>query len=589
MLPRTRYKLSYSTVLLAALNLPVVLALLAAAAHAQGTRPAGSPVLQEELTKLIAAGRPEEAVRRAQQALCERPGDVGVRTEYVDLHLALARLWLAQRRFADCLTALDAIRAVAPQHPQASRMFDELRAARERAGAQITEIDRLLRLELFEPALDRIKDTKVLRPDLVEALQDRERAAWRGAADDHYLARNFNEAFALYESLLASDPNASEPVHSRWAVSLALALAGGDFSAASDANTTGRLLARAIDVLGKTREPILGKIIGGLLAERAGQLVDAGRTYCEALGVAWELPPADRRRAAIRRLREQVTVRAEELYRDTPVERRDGFWAIALPDVWKQRQTPHFDVYARNDLVAEHAAEAAEYHFAGIGKWLGTAVPEWEPRCEIRVHATREELHRATGTTGITFAVSHTQLQGDRVLSRKLDVFQADPWLLSSTLPHELAHLLVAETRRQAAPPLAVDEGVALQAEPPARWLMYRLRLGVEPPDPAALLAAAQLPADVESFYAESATLVNWMLDQLGGQSTGGANVSPVPRLLDVFRDGVPADWGRQLGFDGEATMSKAWTVWYNARRAPYRMPLMILVEPAAEHRKRPS
>jgi tetratricopeptide (TPR) repeat protein len=588
MLLRIRHKPIHSTVLPGALNLLSALALLAAPAWAQNSRPTGSLVLRDELTKLIAAGRPEEAIRRVQQALREHPQDAGVRSEYVDLHLSLARAWLAQRRFADCTTALDAVRAIDPQQPQATRMLAELHAARERAGTQTAEIDRLLRLELFETALDRIRDTKALRPELAEALQDRERAAWRGAADDHYLARNFNESFALYESLLANDPNASDAVHARWCVSLALALAGGDFSTPSDANTTGRLLARAIDVLRKTREPILGKIIGGLLAERAGQLPEAGRTYCEALGIPWTLPPVDRRQAAIRKLREQVTARTEELYRDTPVERRDGFWAVALPDVWKQRHTPHFDVYARNDLVAERVAEAAEYHFSGLSAWLGTAPPDWEPRCEIRIHGTREEFRQATGTTGITFAVSHTQLQGQRVLARKLDAFQADPWLLSSTLPHELTHLLIAEARRPATLPLVIDEGLALQAEPPARWLMYRLRLAPQPPALTALLAATQTPADVEGFYAEAGTLVNWLLDRLGERPAEGPNASPVPRLLDVFRNGVPTDGWRPFGVENEAAMNKAWAAWYSARRAPYRMPLMILVEPAAEHRTRP-
>ena len=98
--------------------------------------------------------------------------------------------------------------------------------------------------------------------------------------------RNFHEAFALYEQVLATDPEASASVRSRWAVSLALALAEDGFDEPLDPDVAGRLLARAIDVLRKTSEPIVGQVLGGLLAERAGQLTDAGPHLCRCCGHA---------------------------------------------------------------------------------------------------------------------------------------------------------------------------------------------------------------------------------------------------------------------------------------------------------------
>lgn len=599
--------------------------LLAATACAQTADPGRDGTgLREEITKLVASGQLEQAIHRAQQALREAPHDPGVRQEYVSFHLALAQLWLRQHRYEACTAALEAILAVEPRHPQATRLQGEIRAARERAGQQAEEIDCLLRLELFEAALEQIRGVKALRPDLAEALRDGERAAWLGAADDHYLARNFNEAFALYENLLAGHPEAGAAIHSRWAVSLALALAESDSAEPTDPNAAGRLLARAKGVLRKTNEPVLWRIIGGLLAERAGHLTDAGRTYAEAIGEPWELPPADQRRARVRQLREHAVIRARGLYRETPVARREGVWAIALPEVWKHRRTPHFDVYARNDLIAARVAEAVEYHFAGIGTWLGlvregTLAPaeEWEPRGEIRVHATLAELQQATGAKGITYAVSHTRLQGGRILLRKLHAFQADPWLLSSTLPHELTHLLIADAQRcekgfsqqpdsrtsgQPGLPLAIDEGLALQAEPPSRRLMYRRLLDPRPPAPAALLAATQVPADVEGFYAEASALTTWLLhraaqqagarEELPPPAAGAAKGAlhqrerlPVSELRHTFRAGAPGEWWRTFGLESEAELATAWSACYAARRAPHRMPLMILVEPAAEHR----
>jgi len=579
----------HSTVLTHALKLLLGLALLGPAATAQTTRADGQSSLRERVREHLAAGETEQAIREAQQALRKSPSDTAIRAEYIDFHLSLARSWLTQQRFTACVAALEAVRALEPEHATANRMLGELRAARERAGQQAIEIDRMLRLEFFEAALERIREVRALRPDLTNALRDQELAAWVGAADDHYLARNFNEALALYENILAQAPTASPSVHSRWAASLALALAEGPFDESIDPNAAGRLLARAIDVLRKTREPILGQIIGGLLAEQAGELVDAGRTYAQALGVVWTLPPVDRRRAAVRELRERAIRQARELYRDIPTGRRAGFWAIALPDVWKVRRTAHFVVHARNDLVAERVAEAAEFHFAGIGEWLGDPVRGgWEPRCEIRVHATVEELHRATGTKGITFAVTHTRLRGDEVVLRRMELTQSDPWLLSSTLPHELTHALVAEMCKRAGPPLAIDEGLAMHAEPPARRLMYRRLLAANPPAPGALLRATTVPSDSESFYAEASAVTAWLLDALDAASAARSDERPPGALLTAFKGGVGPDWWRAFGLEGEDNMRTSWAAWYAGRRTPHRMPLMILVEPSSEHRKQP-
>ena len=167
-------------------------------------------------------------------------------------------------------------------------------------------------------------------------------------------------------------------------------------------------------------------------------------------------------------------------------------------------------------------------------------------------------------------------------------MFQADPWLLSSTLPHELTHLLITEMTRGSGPPLAIDEGVALQAEPAARRLMYRLRLDAAVPAPTALLAAEQPPPDVEVFYAEAGALTGWLLDELGTRSAETAGRAPGPALLDAFRAGVQEDWWRTFDLPSETAMMTAWRDWHAARRAPHRMPLMILVEPSPEYRQQP-
>ncbi len=565
-----------------------ILLLLAATgplAAAQPERP-GQPALRREITALLESGRPEEAIQRVQTALRQAPDDAGVREEYVALHLALARKWLSQTRFDDCLAAVAAILAVQPQHEPALSIQREVLAARQRAAQQAPEIDRLLRLELFEAALERIHETAALRPDLAATLAARERSAYLGAADDHYLARNFNEAFALYEHVLSAAADLSADVSLRWSIALALALLESDSGESFDPDAAERLLARVADALRPSRDPLVGSAVRGLLAERSGQHLEAGRAYAEALVVRWQLPPADQRRAAVARLRQQAAERLRALYDTTRSRRRAGAWQVVLSGVWKHRETEHFDVYARNDLVAERVAEAAEFHFAGLSAWLETArTGPWEPGCELRVHATLEDLRQAIGTNGVTRALTQTRVQGDRVLLRRMNLFQDDPWLLGSTLPHELSHLLLADAHRDAQLPLALDEGLALQAEPAARRLQFRRLLGAYGPSPTDLLTATRIPADQLTFYARCDALTSLLLHQAGLASAVGPERSPVGTVLRTFRDGYTPEWRKTLGWETEQALLKDWAAWYAARRDPPRMPLMILAQPPAQEK----
>ena len=541
----------------------------------------GDAALRRELTQLIESGETERAVARAQAALRQTPDDPSVRHEYVTLHLALARDWLSQRRLDDCLTAVGAVLAVEPEHSAALEIQAEVLAARERAARQTPEIDRLLRLELFESALERIGEVKALRPDLAKSLASRERVAWRGGADDHYFAGNFNEAFALYEHLRSVSEENSREVSARWLIALALALSRHDPSHPLDRDACQRLRDRVIAVLSEVEQPLAGHAIDGLLAEQAGQQRAAGRGYAAGLGIAWQLPPADERHAAVAHLRRQVMQRLRALYDADCVRRRDGAWGIVLPDVWKHRRAKHFDVYARNDLVAERVAEAAEFHFSGLRDWLGIAATDaWEPRCELRVHATTQDLHEATQTVGVTRALTQIRVQGERVLLRRTYLCQDDPWLLSSALPHELTHILLADAYRGGALPLAIDEGLALQSEPPARRMQSRRLLGRSVPDPTDLLTTTHHPADRSTFCADCDALIGLLLQQAATVSSAAPR-RPITSLLETFRDGCASEWWQTLAWESESALLRDWAAWHGARRDPPRMPLMILARPS--------
>lgn len=582
------YESVHSTLLNRALKLTlcvaVVLLIPRADAQSSQSNPA-KPPLQRQLVKLLEAGQLEAAIRTVQDAMRQSPDDPVTRREYADLHRTLAGQWIAAGRFDDARAALHAVLAVKPDDAAARKMLGAIRTARHDTPKHLAEVDRLLEAERFEDALDLISQLHAVG-GATDGLESRRQRARVGAADDHYLARNFREAFALYEHVLATDSDADSDVHTRWAISLALALAEEDFSEPMDPNAAGRLLARAIDVLRKTHAAIIGQIVGGMLAERAGERLRAAQTYSEALGEVWRVPPADRRAEVIRRLRDRAISAARAIYSDTPVGRRTGFWTISLDNAWKTRRTRNFVVFARNDLVAERVAQVAEFHWSRLCNWLGRPLDKpLRPRCEIRVHASRSRLHDATGTSGVTSAVGHTRVQGDRILLRRLHVFQSDPWLLSATLSHELTHIVVADLHRAASPPLAIDEGLALQSEPPARRLASRRALGQRAPSPGTLLDQKKLPDAVEDFYAHADALTAWLLECTALESRATTPSAVIGELLTRVRPERDAPWWRVCGFDSRAEASAAWIAWCAARGDPPRMPLMILVEPSAEHR----
>jgi hypothetical protein len=285
----------------------------------------------------------------------------------------------------------------------------------------------------------------------------------------------------------------------------------------------------------------------------------------------------------------------------TSTQRRGGAWLMALPDTWKHRRTAHFDIYARNDLIAERVAEAAEFHFAGICDWLGvSAGPTWQPRCELRVHASGLELQQAAGTRGKTRALSRTRRQGERVLLRRMDLLQGDPLLLSSTLPNELTHLLLTDAYRDAELPLVIVEGLALQAEPPARRLLFRRLLGQVASDPDGLLATGKLPDEKQlQFYAQADALTSWLLYHTGRSMKADAAAreprltqpyhptsQPIAGVIAAFRSGHTAEWWQAFGWEDQEAARSTWEAWHAARRNPPRMPLMIVTEQPPESGK---
>jgi len=554
--------------------LAISLALLVSVTLPAAQDQAASGALREELAALLRSGRIDQAIGRAQAALKRAPDDPLVQNEYITLHLSLARMWFGRSRFDDCLSALSAVEALQPKNEAARSLRKSVSDARKTASARLPEVERWIRIERFETALDLAKEIQRIRPDLAARLASPRRAATLGAADDHYLARNAHEAFALYEQVLALTVAPAPEVATRWGISLGLALAESD-NRPNDVATIQRLRKRLNDVIRAAGDRVGFDLVRALLLEASGRDLDARHAYAEALEQNPRASATTQGARTLAALHASAIEKLHELHDQNRPQRRGELWRIVLPDVWKHRQTAHFDVYARNDLIAQRIAEAAEEHLTRINAWLGAdPIDHWTPRCELRVHATLDELHAATKTTGITRAVTRTQLQGKQVLLRKVELFQDDDWLIGGTLPHELTHVLLAEAHRSPEFPTAIDEGLALQAEPPARRLQFRRYLAADGPSLAALLALRGPAPNELSFYAECDAVTTLLLSRAARVSESAH--TPAASVSAAFAGGRSADWFRRFGFESEKDEQRVWGEWRAARRNAPRMPLLI-------------
>src|SRR5206468_1044412 len=102
-------------------------------------------------------------------------------------------------------------------------------------------------------------------------------------------------------------------------------------------------------------------------------------------------------------------------------------------------------------LIGE-AAERARKQEALL--WLGKELPTWTERCPVHVRITEGGVGGATVFN----------LENDRVLSRTMNLEGPLDRLLSSCLPHEVTHAVLADHFRGLIPRWA-DEGMALMAE----------------------------------------------------------------------------------------------------------------------------
>jgi hypothetical protein len=202
-------------------------------------------------------------------------------------------------------------------------------------------------------------------------------------------------------------------------------------------------------------------------------------------------------------------------------DRRSGPWAVAVGDEWRTRSTDRFVIYHRNDFAARRVEQAVHFHFREICSHFGVdpAAIERPQPVRIYLHPTRHEMRRTVGAKGDPLGRSVVRLADGEPAELLLHLSQDAPLLLSSVLPHELAHLVTAHAVGYRPLPPYLDEGLALQVEPPAVQVRYdRIEQELQAHVPLSALIGGSSPPTPqrEADYARARLCADFLILRLG-------------------------------------------------------------------------
>lgn len=523
--------------------------------------PAPGSTLEQQLFALVAQNRWAEAVARSASALKNAPGDPTVRALAIDLHMSLARRMFAQERFPEAEAAAQAVLALDPARTPAKRIVDSIAQARLELPTRLEQAGKYLKLERYESAAAIYRQADALDPAGQSARAALRWQALLGASDQHYLCGNFPDAFLRYEGILRLFPDGpakNDPdVQERRLVSLILAIGQSKSTAPGNWGQWEQLLQQAVEALKARPDQQLLSVLAGLGWEAVGNRSKAIGCFSDALTrplpVGGELAEA-----GYQELRSAALAAVKQRAETGSIQHRGGAWAASAGSDWQilpvseRIFVKHFNHYA-----ARRMAEALHEELIRLPAILGLSAREALGDIPLTIWIHPED-RPFPGPPAEPLGKGRTALAltNGKLTHIDIHLHQTDPLSLSSSLPHELAHVLLAVALGPKQLPLAIEEGLVVQAEPPARQVMlarmYRESMPLLPVGEGGVrVAAASQPAGwlsrlltcktypAESsgvFYAQSATLVAYLQ----------AKKTPAG-VIQFARQTAPQDWPSAL------------------------------------------
>ena len=195
---------------------------------------------------------------------------------------------------------------------------------------------------------------------------------------------------------------------------------------------------------------------------------------------------------------------------------------------WKVWETASFRVlHQETEPLARQVASVAERsRVEQYRKWTGTTPARaWPSRCDIYLYPNGETFAAETKLDPETPGFSTMRMSGGIVVSRRANLRANDPQLLTASLPHEMTHLVLADTFARTKAPLWADEGMAVLSETPEAR-RQRIAQLAEPMQSGQVYSIADLltmepPRDENwsTYYNQSVALV-WFLTERAGAPT---------------------------------------------------------------------
>jgi hypothetical protein len=233
----------------------------------------------------------------------------------------------------------------------------------------------------------------------------------------------------------------------------------------------------------------------------------------------------------------------------------DGNGAAAPAAIaWQVHETPNFRIYHCDPSLAQRAAEVAESVRAAQAKrWASpVARASWSPRCDLYLYPNSRDYARETGQPENSPGISTIANNGIRVLSRRMNLRADYPQMLTTILPHEVTHIVLADLFVARQIPRWADEGLAVLAEPLREQHLRAAELQ-GPLQSGALFDLAQLMTmdypeakDWSLYYAQSVSLTRYLVEQGPPEKfvqfvRESQRIGPEPALRSVYQiEGLP-------------------------------------------------
>ncbi len=190
---------------------------------------------------------------------------------------------------------------------------------------------------------------------------------------------------------------------------------------------------------------------------------------------------------------------------------------------WKKVSSPHFIVmHTGDESLAKTVSERAESYYFTIAADLGYTRYQnfwlWDNRVKILIYPTAAAFSEACEAPA--WAAGRASPQRHEIASYR----QSGEGFLSALLPHELAHLILSDFIGESRVPLWLTEGFSEWEQggrkPPASGHLMSRRF------PLKTLFSMDIRRDTDRervalFYAQSASVVGFLIKTYGGDSFG--------------------------------------------------------------------